>query len=95
LKKIKKRGFCDTIIIREILGCDHAILLQNAFPTLEKYIDHVHLINNQPARVSDVVKDEILTLFKNMLKLKERGINLFFVDIDKIKEQMKEDLVTS
>jgi len=93
-QKIKKRGFCDTIIIREILGRYHVILLQNAFPTLEKYIDHVHIVNNKPAKVIETIQEEILILFKNMLKLKEKGINLFFTDIDKIKEQMKEELVT-
>jgi hypothetical protein len=34
--KIKKYGRCDTILIREVLGKDSAILFQNAFPTLEK-----------------------------------------------------------
>lgn len=34
--KIKKYGFCDTILIDKFLGREHAILIQNAFPTLEK-----------------------------------------------------------
>ena len=37
--KIRKYGRCDTILIREVLGEESAILLQNAFPTLEKYIE--------------------------------------------------------
>lgn len=95
-KKIEKYGFCNTILIREILGKEHAILLQNAFPTLEKYIDHVHLLENgKPAKVIDTLKDEILSYFKEMMILKERGINLFFTDIDKIKEIiMEEELET-
>ena len=88
-KKIEKYGDCNTILIREILGKDAVILLQNAFPTLEKYIDHIHLLDNgKPAKVIDTLKTEILTKFKHMLKLKSKGINLFFTDIDKIKEQM-------
>ena len=43
-KKIDKYGRCDTILIREIANKKNVILLQNAFPTLEKYIDHVHII---------------------------------------------------
>lgn len=43
-KKTQKYGRCDTILIRQILGKDSVILLQNAFPTLEKYIDHAHLL---------------------------------------------------
>jgi len=91
--KNKKYGRCDTILIREILGKDSVILLQNAFPTLEKYIDHVHITNNgKPAKVIASTKEEILEKFKYLLKLKKRGINLFFTDIDKIKEQMEKEL---
>ncbi len=91
--KVKKYGRCDTILIREILGKDSAILLQNAFPTLEKYIDHAHLLDNgKPAKVVESLKDEILQNFKYLLKLKSKGINLFFTDIDSIKEKMMEEL---
>ena len=88
-KKVDKYGRCDTILIREVLGKDTAILIQNAFPTLEKYIDHVHLLNNgEPAKVIESLKDEILSNFKYLMKLKSKGINLFFSDIDKIERQM-------
>ena len=91
--KIKKYGKCDTILIREILGNDSVILLQNAFPTLEKYIDHVHVLENgKPAKVIETLKDEILDRFIYLLKLKSKGINLFFTNIDKIKNQMMEEL---
>ena len=68
------------------------ILFQNAFPTLEKYIDHVHTSNGAPAKVGSLLKDEILNNFKNLLKLKNRGYNVFFTDIDKIKKQMEDEL---
>ena len=87
-KKIKKHGFCNTIFIRKILENESVILFQNAFPTLEKYIDHVHLYNGIPAKVGISLKNEILHNFKKLLKLKKHRINLFFTDIDKIKEQM-------
>lgn len=32
-------GFCTTIIIRQWVDEDVTLLLQNAFPTLEKYIN--------------------------------------------------------
>ena len=92
-KKIKKYGRCDTILIREILGKDSVILLQNAFPTLEKYIDHVHLLDNgKPAKVIESLKDEILEKFNYLLKLKANGVNLFFTDIDYIKSQLLKEL---
>lgn len=90
-KKIEKYGFCNTIIIRTIGGKPAAILLQNAFPTLEKYIDHVHTIDGVPLSVSTELKDEIKSLFKNMIGLKKLGINLFFVDVDRLKQKMLEE----
>lgn len=90
-KKMKRYGRCDTILIREVLGKDAAILLQNAFPTLEKYIDHPHLLENgKPAKVVETLKEEILQNFEYLLKLKSKGVNLFFTDIDKIKEKLTE-----
>ena len=91
-QKVKKYGFCNTIIIANILDKEAAILIQNAFPTLEKYIDHVHKLNNAPAKVPSILQRKITSNFKNMLKMKEKGINLFFTDIDKIKNQMLEEI---
>lgn len=89
--KMKRYGRCDTILIREVLGKNAAILLQNAFPTLEKYIDHPHLLENgKPAKVVETLKEEILQNFEYLLKLKSKGVNLFFTDIDKIKEKLTE-----
>ncbi len=91
-KKTKKYGFCNTIIIRKIAGDETAILLQNAFPTLEKYIDHMHTVNGIPLKVSKELQFEIKSLFKNMIGLKKLGTNLFFTDIDKLKEKMLEEI---
>ena len=74
------------------MGSSHAILLQNAFPVLEKYIDHVHILNGTPVKVIDSLKNEILLNFKQLLNLKKKGINLFFADIDYLKEKMLEEL---
>ena len=92
-KKIEKFGFCNTILIVEMFNKKHAILLQNAFPTLEKYIDHVHTVDGKPAKVPEVVEKIIFKSFKDLIKLKNRGINLFFADVDKIKKQMEDELV--
>ena len=91
-KKMEKYEFCNTIFIRKILEEDSVILFQNAFPTLEKYIDHIHTSNGAPAKVGSLLKDEILNNFKNLLKLKNHGYNVFFTDIDKIKKQMEDEL---
>ena len=91
-KKIKKYGSCKSILIGQIANRKSAILLQNAFPTLEKYIDHVHTINGAPVRVADNLKDKILENFNSMLAMKKEGINLFFADIDTLKQKMLNEL---
>lgn len=91
-KKINKYGSCKTIIIRKIANKESVILLQNAFPTLEKYIDHPHVVNGKPLKVIDTLKDEIINNFKYLLALKRSGLNLFFTDIDKIKAIMFKEL---
>ena len=91
-KKYKKYGFCNTIFIRKILNEDSVILFQNAFPTLEKYIDHVHTFNGVPTKVGSILKHEIISNFKTLLKLIEQGYNVFFTDIDKILKQLLDEL---
>ena len=42
--------------------------------------------------VSKSLQYEIKIMFKNMIVLKKRGINLFFTDIDKLNTLMLEEL---
>ncbi len=91
-KKIEKYGFCNTIIIREIANEKAVILLQNSFPTLEKYIDHIHTVNGVPLKVSTDLQKEIKNLFINMIGLRKRNVNLFLTDVDKIKEKMLDEI---
>lgn len=91
-KKIKKYGSCKTILIKKIAGREQVILIQNAFPTIEKYIQSRHTIDGKQIRISTSVEREIIHNFKYILSLKENGLNLFFTDIDKIKNKMLEEI---
>lgn len=94
-KKVKKYGSCKTILIKKIAGREQAILIQNAFPTLEKYIQSRHTIDGKIVKISSAVEREIIDDFEYMLSLKSSGLNLFFTDIDFIKNLMFEELETS
>lgn len=59
---------------------------------MEKYIDHVHTINGAPVRVADNLKDKILEDFNSLLAMKKEGVNLFFAEIDTLKEKMLNEL---
>ena len=67
-KKIKKYGSCRSIMISEIANKPSVILIQNAFPILEKYIDHPHIVDGKPLRVIDTLKEEILNNFKYLME---------------------------
>lgn len=90
--KIKRYGFCNTILIEKVFDEESAILLQNTFPTLEKYIDHVHTVDGKPAKVPEKLEKIILENFKSLMKLHNRGIKVFFTNIDKIKEKMLKEI---
>lgn len=90
--KIDKYGFCNTILIEKVGENDSAILIQNAFPTLEKYIDHVHIVDGVSYKIGSPLKEKILQSFRDLMGLKNRGKNLFFADIDKIKNMMLKEL---
>ncbi len=92
-EKVKKYGSCKTILIKKIAGREQVILIQNAFPTLEKYIQSIHTINGRTIRVASAIERKIVSDFKFILSLKEKGINLFFTDIDYIKEIILSDKV--
>ena len=94
-KKEKKYGSCKTILIKKIAGREQAILIQNAFPTLEKYIQSSHTVDGKIVKISSAVEREIIDDFEYMLSLKASGLNLFFTDIDYIKNLMFEELETS
>ncbi len=94
-KKEKKYGSCKTILIKKIAGREQAILIQNAFPTLEKYIQSRHTVDGKIVKISSAVEREIIDDFEYMLSLKSSGLNLFFTDIDYIKNLMFEELETS
>ena len=90
--KTKKYGSCDNILIREIGGKNAAILIQNAFPTLEKYVESAYIKNGKHLKVIDSVKDEILARFKKARKLKRRGIKTMFPDIVKMEKILRTEL---
>jgi hypothetical protein len=47
-KDIKRYGECLKIVIGEYVNANAAFLLQNMFPILPKYIDHIHIVKQNP-----------------------------------------------
>ena len=91
-QKEKKYGLCKTILIKKIAGKEQAILIQNAFPTLEKYIKSRHTVDGRIVKVPTAVQREIVNDLEYMLSLKRNGLNLFFTDIDYIKKVISKEI---
>lgn len=81
--KIKKFGNCDTILIKKFLGKNTVFLLQNMFPTIEKYVDHVHIVNGEEARVINTITKEIEVKFNKLMNLINKGKKVVFTNIKK------------
>lgn len=85
-RKIKKRGFCDTIRFGYVNGKKSAFLLQNAFPVTQEYIDCEYAVNHGtvPVVVNKKLSKELNALLRKIIRLYESGTNLTFVDLDTI-----------
>ena len=75
--KIEKYGSCDTILIKKFMGKDSVFLLQNMFPTIEKYVDHIHIVNGKEVKVIDKVAKEIESVFYKVMALIEKESNIY------------------
>ena len=79
-------------MIKRIAGRNPVILIQNAFPTLEKYVKNLHAVEGKPIQIANSIKKEIINNFESTISLKEKGINLFFNDIDKIMDVINNEI---
>ena len=90
--KMKKYKKCDTIVIGNYRGREHAFLIQNMFPITEKYIDHIDTIEGKALKVPSETRRDIERKVEKVLLLKEKGINLIFPNVDKITEKLLKEL---
>ena len=79
-------------MIKKFLGKDSVFLLQNMFPTIEKYVDHVHIVNGKEAKVISRIAKEIEIKFKKLLILINQGKKVIFTDVEKDVRIMLDEL---
>lgn len=90
--KIKKYKKCDTIVIGNYRGREHAFLIQNMFPITQKYIDHIDTVNGRALQVPSETRRQLIEKVNKIFILKENGINLIFPDVDKIEQILLSEL---
>ena len=90
--KKKRYGKCNTIVIGLFAGKENAFLIQNAFPVIQKYFDHVHTIQQKPITVHKKLDKLLVENLNEVLAMHNRGIKLIFTDIDAIRNIMEQEL---
>lgn len=70
--KIKKYKKCDTIVIGNYRGREHAFLIQNMFPITQKYIDHIDTVNGRALQVASQTRRQLIEKVNKIFILKER-----------------------
>jgi hypothetical protein len=91
-KDVDRYGECLKIVIGEYANVNAAFLLQNMFPILPKYIDHIHLVKQNPVPVNSRLQTVIDRNFRELLRLHRRGIKIIFTDILRLEKMMLDEL---
>ena len=72
-------------VFGNVLGKKAVFLIQNVFPTTEKYIEEKYTNSNKDVEIPTVVKDEIIRTSLRVVRLAEGGTNIPFYDIIEMK----------
>lgn len=90
--KFNKFKKVDTIVFGKINDRETAFLIQNMFPTTEKYIQEKYVQKNKDVEIAYSLRKEIEDKANLVLKLAERGEKVVFTNIVKIKKILLEEL---
>jgi hypothetical protein len=93
-KDIDRYGVCLKIVLGKYANVGAAFLLQNMFPILPKYIDHIHMVNHNPVPVNTRLQSIIDRNFRDILRLHRRGIRIVFPDITRLEKLMLDGINT-
>lgn len=67
-------------------------MIQNAFPVIEKYSDHIHTIQEQLVTIHKKLDKLLVENLNEVLAMHNRGIKLIFTDITAIRIIMEKEL---
>lgn len=73
-------------VFGNVLGKKAVFLIQNIFPTTEKYIEEKYTNSNIDVEIPMIARNEIITIALRVIKLAEEGINIPFNNIIEMKK---------
>ncbi len=83
--KIQNRKKVYNFVFGKVLGKQRVFLIQNMFPTKEKYIEEKYKANKKDVEITIALQNEIIETASNVIKLAEKGINIPFYNIIEMK----------
>ena len=88
-KKLKSRNRpVYNFVFGSVLGKKAVFLIQNIFPTTEKYIEEKYTNSNKDVEIPTIVKDEIIRTSLRVVRLAESGTNIPFYNIIAMKNTL-------
>ncbi len=91
-EKKKRYGKCNTIVFGLFAGKENAFLIQNTFPIIAKYFDHIYTIQEQPVVIHRKLNKLLVENLNEVLAMYNRGIKLTFTNIKEIRAIMEMEL---
>ena len=75
-------------VFGKVLGKKAVFLIQNIFPTTEEYIENKYVNSNIDVEIPTTVRDNIIVTSLRVVELAEKGINIPFYDIIRMKNTL-------
>ena len=92
-KKLTRNKVVDTIVFGDVSGNKNAFLIQNMFPTIEKYISAQYIKIKRPVTITYTLRLEIERKANKILQLVKKGhVNLVFPNIIGIEKIMLDEI---
>ena len=91
-EKLKKYKRVDTLVFGKVNGEERVFLIQNTFPTIEKYIEEIYVRKSEDVTITYTLERQIKEKANLVLEIAKKGKKVIFPDIMKIKETLLKEL---
>ena len=89
-EKVKNKPVYN-FVFGNVLGKKAVFLIQNIFPTTEKYIKEKYTNSNKDVEIPTAVKEEIISKSLKVVAMAEKGVNIPFYNIIEMKNILLND----
>ena len=91
-EKLKKYKRVDTLVFGKLNGEERVFLIQNMFPTIEKYIEEIYVRKSEDVTITYTLERQIKEKANLVLEIAKKCKKVIFPDIMKVKEILLKEL---